>query len=110
MAEAYKVLAQSSPIVTTDIELYASPAGTQTVISSLVVSNRSTTTALSYRIAIVPFEQTLGNKHYIAFDVPIAAKDVSNLVIGLTLGAGDKVIVRSSTLDSSFNIFGVQFS
>lgn len=110
MDQDYKVLAQSSPLATTDTDLYVSPSGTQTVISSITVANRAASTVATYRIAVVPAGGSLEDLHYIVYDVTLDAKDSAVLTLGITLGPADKVIVRASTGDFSFNIFGVQFS
>jgi hypothetical protein len=110
MDQDYKVLAQFAPFATTDTDLYSVPAGTQAVVSTLAVANRSASVAGAYRIAVVPSGETLENKHYIAYDVTVDAKDTALLTIGLTLGPLDKLIVRASTADFTFNLFGVEFS
>ena len=110
MDQDYKVLAQSAPLATTDTDLYIAPSGTQTVISSITVANRSGSTVGSYRIAVVPSGETLGNLHYIAFDIAIDAKDSATITLGITLGSADKLVVRASSGDFSFNVFGVEFS
>lgn len=109
MPTTYKVLGQSAPAATTDTTLYTVPAATQTVVSTLVICNRSTVSA-TYRVAIRVAGTTLVNKDYIAFDSPIPGSDTIALTLGLTLGATDVVTVRASTADVSFNIFGSEIS
>ena len=110
MNSDYKVLAQLATFATTNTDLYTTPTETQTVVSTLVIANRSATTAGSYRIAVVPSGSSLGNEHYIAYDVTLDAKDSAMLSIGITLMAGDKIIVYSSSDFFSFSVFGVEFS
>jgi hypothetical protein len=110
MAQAYKILAQSGPVPITNTDLYTVPAGTQTVISTLTAVNRSSSVTTSYRIAIVPSGQTLGNQHYIAYDVPLSPLDSTAITVGITLGAGDKILCYVSAENITFNVFGVQFS
>jgi hypothetical protein len=60
MATTYKVLGQVAPGATTDTTLYTVPAGTEAVVSTLIVANRASTAA-TYRIAIRPNAATLAN-------------------------------------------------
>ncbi len=110
MAEAYKVLAQAAPIATTDTELYTVPAGRETVVSTLMIANRSSSVTTTYRIAIVPSGGTLGNQHYMAYNIPVEPLDSATIAIGITLRAGDKIIVYVSAENLSFSVFGVEFS
>lgn len=105
MATRYKVLGQVAPSATTDTTLYTVPANKDTIISTLVVANRSGTAA-SYRIAIRPAGETLVDKHYIIFDVTVGAGDSTTLTLGLTLSATDVVTVRGSSSSLSFSAFG----
>lgn len=105
MATNYKVLGQVATAATTDTTLYTVPAGQMTIVSTLIVANRSATAA-TYRIAIRPDAATLANLHYIAFDVPVPANDSATLTLGLTMDAADVITVRASTADLTFNVFG----
>ena len=109
MATEYKILGQVNPSATTNTTLYTVPAGTQAVISTIVVANL-TNTAASYRIALRPGGETIANKHYIAYNVSVAASDSTTLTIGLTLAATDVVTVYASTADLSFNLSGMEVS
>lgn len=105
MATRYKVLGQLAPGATTDTTLYTVPAGKDAIVSTLIVANRASTLA-SFRIAIRPAGETLADKHYIAFDVALAASDSITLTLGLTFSPSDVLTVRASTADLSFSVFG----
>ena len=107
MATTYKILGQITGSSATS-SLYTSPAATQTVVSSLVVANRSASNS-SYYIAVVPSGSTLGVEDWLAFNVPISGSDSTALTLGITLGAGDSVQV-SGLSAGSFNLFGSQIS
>jgi hypothetical protein len=107
MPTTYKILGQITGSVAT-ASLYTSPAATQTVISSLVVANRSTANS-TYFIAVVPSGSALGVEDWVAFNVPISGSDSTALTLGITLGAGDQVQVSGLTT-GSFNLFGSQIS
>ena len=109
MATAYKVLAQSNPSATTATTLYTTPSTTSTVVSTITVCNQSSS-AGSYRIAVRPAGETLAAKHYIAYDVPIAANDTVALTLGITLATTDVVTVYASSTSLSFNAYGSEIS
>lgn len=109
MATTYKVLAQSAPSATTATDIYTVPSSTATVISTIVVANRSSTTA-TYRIAVRPNGATLANQHYLAYDVAVGGGDSTTLTLGITMDAADVVTVYASTANLSFNIFGSEIA
>jgi hypothetical protein len=108
MATTYKVLGQSKPAATTATTLYTCPSATQTVISSLVVTNQST--AGTFRIAVRPNGASLSGEHYIAYDAPIGANSFISLTLGLTIDASDVVTIYASTADMSFNAYGSEIA
>jgi glucose-6-phosphate dehydrogenase assembly protein OpcA len=109
MATTYKVLGQVAPSATTDTTLYTVPASTQAVISTLVVANLAATAA-TYRIAVRPAGETLANKHYIAYDVPVGASDSTTLTLGLTLSTTDVITIYGSSATLAFNLSGMEIS
>lgn len=109
MPTSFKVLGQVATAATTDTTLYTVPASTESVISTLIVANRSATAA-AFRIAIRPDGATLGNEHFIAFDVAVGASDSTTLTLGLTLNAADVITVRASTADLTFSVFGSEIT
>jgi hypothetical protein len=109
MATVYKILGQSAPSATTDTDVYTVPAATETVISTIVVANRSTAQA-TYRIALRQDGVTIANTHYIAYGATVPANDSIALTFGLTINAADIVTVYASTADLTFSIFGSEIS
>lgn len=109
MATAYKVLGQSAPAATTATTLYTCPASTQTVISTISVCNRGSSSG-TFRISVRPNGATLANQHYIAFDAAIAAKDTLFITVGATIDAADVIEVYASSADFSFNAFGSEIT
>jgi len=109
MATTYKVLGQNAPSATTATTLYTVPSATSAVISTLIVSNRDTSSA-TYRISIRPGGASQANQHYIAYDVTVAGADSTTLTLGLTLAATDVVTVYASTANLSFNLFGSEIT
>lgn len=105
MATRYLVLGQAAPAATTDTTLYTGPAGKDTIISTLVVANRSAAQE-TYRIAVRPAGATLADLHYIIFDVVVGASDSTTLTLGLTIAPTDVITVYASSADLSFSAFG----
>lgn len=109
MPTAYKVLGQSAPSAATLTTLYTVPASTQTIVSTVVVCNRSTS-ARQFRIAVRPDGAAVANQHYLAFDVTVGASDSTTLTLGITMDAADVLSVYGSTADLSFTAFGSEIS
>lgn len=109
MATTYKVLGQSNPSATTATTLYTVPASTEAVLSTIVVSNQAAS-AGTYRLAIRPDGETLAAKHYLAYDVSIAANATHSYTIGVTLNAADVITVYASSATQSFNAFGSEIA
>ena len=108
--KTYKVLGQSAPAAATPTDLYVVPASSQAVISTLKIANRNPTEAAPYRIAVVPSGESIGTKHYIVYDKFLDPRDDRSLTIGISLRAGDKIVVYGGTADLSFSLFGVEFT
>jgi len=109
MASTYKVLAQSNPSAETDTDIYTVPAGTQTVISTIVICNQETSDA-TYDIAVRPDGATLAAQHYVAKTITVGASDSTALTLGITMNADDVLTVQASTADVSFSVFGSEIS
>jgi len=109
MATAYKVLGQSNPSATTNTTLYTCPAATETVISTITVTNQSASSG-TYRIAVRPNGATLATEHYIVYEATASANSVTAYTLGITIDASDVITVRASSADFSFNAFGSEIS
>jgi hypothetical protein len=105
MATVLKVLAQSAPLAATPTDLYTVDPATQTVVSSIVICNRSGS-ANSFRVAVRPGGAPLSNEHYNYYDVTLAGNDTFIATIGITLGAGDIITVYATTATLSFSLYG----
>lgn len=109
MAITYKVLGQSNPAATTNTTVYTVTAGSSAVISTINICNQSAV-ADTFRIAVVPSGQSIAAKHYIAYNTSIPAYDSISLTIGITMAAGDTLIVYAGTATLSFNVFGSEIA
>lgn len=109
MATTYKVLGQASPGANTVTDLYAVPANTQAVISSIVICNRDNSNN-TFRIAVRPANTTLANQHYISFDTDVPARDTISLTLGISLGNTDVITVNTMSGNLSYSAFGAEIS
>lgn len=103
---AYKVLGQLNPSITTETTLYTVPVATTAIVSTLAVCNQSPLPA-TFRVAIRPAsDETTAAKHWIVYGATVDGSDATMLTLGLTLSAGDKVQIYSSSATMSFSAFG----
>lgn len=105
----YKILGQSAPTATTSTDLYTVPAATETIVSSLVISNRAATSS-TYRVSVSSNGAALANEQYLVYDATINANDTIALSLGITLDATDKIRVYASSANLSFNAFGTEIA
>lgn len=108
MPTNYKVLGQVAPNAATTSNVYTVPAGTQAVISSIIVANRNSAANATYRIAVQPAGAALANQHYIAYDAFITALDTVALTLGISMGNTDVLSVYSANANISFSVFGCE--
>jgi hypothetical protein len=109
MATTYKILGQVSPATGVETTLYAVPAATSAVGSSLIVANRGTSTA-SFRVSVSAAAAATTNKDYLYYDLQIGANDTFIATVGITLAATDVVRVYSSNTNLSFQLYGSEIS
>jgi hypothetical protein len=109
MATTYKVLGQIEPSANSVTTVYTVPSATQAVVSTITACNQGTGSA-NIRIAVQPDAEALADKHYVAYDVTIAAGQTAAFTLGITVDAADIIAVRASTATVSFNVFGTEIS
>jgi hypothetical protein len=105
----YKTLGQAAPAATTSTDLYTVPASTSAIVSTIVISNRSSAQA-AFRLSQSLTGAALTDKDYLAYDTPIPANGFVTLTLGITMATTDKLRVYASTADLSFNAFGTELS
>jgi len=107
MTETTPILGQAAPSAASDTLLFAVPSGLTAVVSLLAVCNQTGGT-LTFRVAVIPSSTLVKDvavQHYIRFDQTIGSHDFHE-IRGITLGAGDQIMVRSSAQGVSFTAFG----
>jgi hypothetical protein len=110
MATSYKTLGQVDLTTTSLTDLVTVGAGKEVVISTIVIANR-TASADSFRIAIRTDGDAISNKHYVAYDIPIAGADSTTLTLGISMVATDVLSVKATTADVlSINVFGAEIT
>ena len=109
MPIAYKILGQDAPVATTEIDLYTVPAVTQTVASSVTITNRGATVA-TFRVAVVQGGGITGARHYLYYDLSIAGYDTFIATIGVTMETSDVVRVYASSANLTFQLFGSEIT
>jgi hypothetical protein len=109
MAITYKILGQDAPIATTEVDLYTVPAATQTVASSVTITNRGSTVA-TFRVAVVQGGGVTGPRHYLYYELPLAGYDTFIATIGVTMETSDVVRVYASSANLTFQLFGSEIT
>lgn len=109
MATTYKILGQVAPSATTETTLYTCPTATQTIVSTLVVTNRSTSDA-TFRVSISNNGGATATKDYIVYDLTCGGGGINAFTFGLTCDASDVVRVYASSANLSFNLFGMEIA
>lgn len=110
MPAAYKVLGQSCPTGTSNVDIYTVPASTSAVVSTLSIAN-ITNAAATYRVAVRPAGASIASQHWIAYDAGVAGNDSVMLTLGMSLAATDVVTVRASTANAvAFSLFGSEIT
>ncbi len=107
----YKVLNQvEAALVDTDYSLYIVPALNKTIISKLTIAAKTANSKV--RVSVVPSGQTLAGKHAVVHDELVELGRSRSYLEGVTIAAGDQVIIRANTGSSnvSFSLFGVEIS
>lgn len=110
MAKTYKRLGATTVIANTDTALYTVPASTSTIVSEITVCNRGSSQH-TFRLAHVDGSISLvSSEDYKYYDAPIEANQGITFNIGLTMSAGDTILVRANSADVNFSASGVEIS
>lgn len=106
MSNVYKILGQSAPSDTNNADLYTVPASKSAVVSTLLVTNTTASTAtctIYARQAGAPAAKS----NAIIYQGEVSGNDFIAITVGLTLATTDVITVQSSTADAiTFQAFG----
>lgn len=85
--------------------LYTVPANSSAIVSSITITNTSTSAA-NYRITVLPASTSRDIKHHIVYNALISPNETQYYTNGITLGAGDKIEVQADNTSVAFTAFG----
>ena len=115
MADIFRVLGQVKD-VTADASLYIVPTpvevrkgATQTLITSLIVCNRSTASNYDVRLRAdtnIPG----GNEEYLIKGRELGASSTDVLSLGLVLPGDAEILVKGAASTFSFNLLGIEIT
>jgi len=100
-----KVLGQSYPTAATATTLYTCGVANGTVVSTVNVSNTSST-ADTIRVAVRPAGATLANQHYQVYGLTVPGNGQYTWQCGITLANTDVVTIYSTNGTCAFSAFG----
>lgn len=110
MATTYKVLGQAAPANTSNANLYTVPSATSAVISTISITN-TTSTAATCRIFVRIAGATAAASNALAYDVSIPANDLKAITVGVTLATTDIITVQTGTANAlTFQLFGSEIA
>ena len=110
MPTIYKILGQSAPSTTSNANLYTVPAATSAVVSSLTITN-TTTSAATCRVFARIAGAAASAANAIVYDVSIDPNTITALTLGITLATTDVLTVQSSVANAlTFTVFGSEIS
>ena len=105
MATAYKYAqVQGTSSTGTYATLYTTPASTEAVISSVVITNQSSS-AVTIRIGLDATAGTPGDSEWLVYDAAVAGNDTVALTLGITMDAEKYLRVSSSADTCNFSAF-----
>jgi hypothetical protein len=108
MSSVRKRLGATTVTASADTSLYVVPANTETIVSTILICNRGTTSA-AYRVAHVDGDiSAVASEDYIVYDATVPANDSVPLTIGITMQATHSLLVRSSSANVSFIAWGTE--
>jgi hypothetical protein len=109
MALTYKVLGTAST-TTGGTALYTNATSGGAVVSSIIVSN-SSTSSRTFAVHVVPTSATaVANQYCIASGTTVPANDSIIMTLGISLASGNSIKVSGSTTDVGFIAFGAEIS
>jgi hypothetical protein len=105
MATSYKYAqVQGTADTSTFATLYETPAATEAVISSLVITNQSSS-AVTVRIGMDASAGTPDASEFLVYDAAVAGNDTVALTLGVTMDPEKFIRVSSSASVCNFSAF-----
>lgn len=105
MPTAYKYSqVQGTASTGTYATLYTTPAATEAVISSIVITNQASS-SVTVRIGMDTTAGTPGASEWLVYDAVVAGNDTVALTLGVTMPASQFIRVSSSANTCNFSAF-----
>ena len=105
MATAYKYAqVQGTASTGTYSTLYNTPAATEAVISSIVITNQASSD-VTVRIGLDTTAGTPGASEWLVYDAVVAGNDTVALTLGVTMPASNYIRISSSANTCNFSAF-----
>jgi hypothetical protein len=105
MPTAYKYSqVQGTASTGTYATLYTTPAATEAVISSIVITNQASS-SVTVRIGMDTTAGTPGASEWLVYDAVVAGNDTVALTLGVTMPASNFIRVSSSANTCNFSAF-----
>lgn len=106
MATNFKILGQSAPSSTSNVDLYTVGSGKQAIVSTLVIANTTSSSATT-RVFVRKAGATANAATAVMYDVTIGANSHNAFTEGWAMDATDVVTVQSSVGNAlTFTLFG----
>ena len=97
----------STNLTGTNYTVYTVPSSSETVVSSILVLNRNSSSSAKITIYHVPSGQSVNNRYAILHQREIlSGGNFINIQIGITMETGDTIIVNSDTSSVNFILWG----
>ena len=105
MATAYKYAqVQGTASTGTYATLYTTPSATEAVISSIVITNQSSS-SVTVRVGMDDTAGTPDSSQWLVYDAVVAGNDTIALTLGVTMPTGKFIRVSSSANTCNFSAF-----
>ena len=110
MATAYKILGQSAPSSTSNVDLYTVPSSTSTIVSTIAVTN-TTATAAQATIYLRKAAAAASTTNAFVYTQLVPAYGTVTYTNGITLATTDVVTIATATANAlTFQAFGSELS
>ena len=110
MATAYKILGQSAPANTSNADLYTVPASTSTVVSTISITN-TTSSIASANIYVRKAGAAAATSNAFVYGQYVPGNSTVTYTVGLTLAATDVITINTATASAlTFQAFGSELS
>ena len=108
MTNQYLIAGKLNTSSTTDVTLYTVPTGKQFISTILNVSNAEALDDVIFSVGVYKSGETIANVVYLIQDRTLAVGVPDPHKLGLTLSAGDTVVVKTDGKAANFVLFGAQ--